>query len=118
MGRAAIKHGAGREAGQGIMQKYIIRKQHVWCGMWCGVCDTLGLCGVGWGVYCFLLLPVGVCFLCGGVFWCVWWWFENSRACFVLLFMLICFVSCGLIWKAALCLCGGVWFLGWVFDCQ
>ena len=33
----------------------------------CVVCDTPGLCGVGWGVYCFLLLPVGVCFLCGGV---------------------------------------------------
>ena len=38
------------------------------CVVWCVVCDTPGLCGVGWGVYCFLLLPVGVCFLCGGVF--------------------------------------------------
>ena len=84
---------------------------------WCGVCDTPGLCGVGWGVYCFLLLPVGVCFLVWGCGSCVWWWFENSRACFVLLLCLYVFVSCGLIEGCALLVWWGVVF-GWVFDCQ
>ena len=70
-----------------MIQKQQARSDAAVCCV-CVVCDTPGLCGVGWGVYCFLLLPVGVCFLCGGVFWCVWWWFENSRACFVLLLCL------------------------------